>query len=36
MPMNRWIWPILAAVILVAIGVFIWPTVDCTPFRPDR
>ena len=34
MPMNRWIWPILAAVILVAIGVFIWPTAHRTTEAP--
>jgi outer membrane protein OmpA-like peptidoglycan-associated protein len=32
--MNRWIWPILAAVILVAIGVFIWPTAHRTTEAP--
>ena len=34
MPMNRWIWPILAAVILVAIGVFIWPSAHRTTEAP--
>jgi outer membrane protein OmpA-like peptidoglycan-associated protein len=34
MPMNRWIWPILAAVILVAIGVFLWPTAHRTTEAP--
>jgi len=32
--MNRWIWPILAAVILVAIGTFIWPTAHRTTEAP--
>ena len=36
MPMNRWIWPILAAVILVAIGVFIWPTAHRTTEAPPK
>jgi outer membrane protein OmpA-like peptidoglycan-associated protein len=34
MPMNRWIWPILAAVILVAIGLFVWPTAHRTTEAP--
>ena len=34
MPMNRWIWLILAAVILVAIGWFVWPTANRTTEVP--
>jgi outer membrane protein OmpA-like peptidoglycan-associated protein len=34
MPMNRWIWLILAAVILVAIGMFVWPTANRTTEAP--
>jgi outer membrane protein OmpA-like peptidoglycan-associated protein len=34
MPMNRGIWLILAAVILVAIGFFVWPTAKRTTEAP--
>ena len=34
MPMNRGIWLILAAVVLVLIGLFVWPTINRTPEAP--
>jgi outer membrane protein OmpA-like peptidoglycan-associated protein len=34
MPMNRWIWLIVAAVILVAVGLFVWPTANRTTEAP--
>jgi outer membrane protein OmpA-like peptidoglycan-associated protein len=34
MPMNRWIWLILAAVVLVAIGLFVWPIANRTTEAP--
>jgi outer membrane protein OmpA-like peptidoglycan-associated protein len=34
MPMNRWIWLIVAAVILVSVGLFVWPTANRTTEAP--